>query len=681
MRLAQKNCRYRLRHMRVTFFVGVLMMTTVAIAEELAVFGSGTKDEPQLMLNRHLKRLAHAALERRKAEYERLKSPEQIATYQERLREFFLQSIGGIPERTPLNAKVVGELARDDYRIEKVIFESQPRHYVTGVLYLPATEGPYPAVLLPCGHSRNGKASGAYQRAGILLAKNGMAAFCYDPIGQGERYQILDAEGKPKYKPTTEHTILGVANILLGRNTASYRIYDGMRALDYLQSREDIDGKRIGCSGCSGGGTLTSYLMSLDSRITCTAPSCYLTSLERLIDTLGPQDAEQNIFAAVAFGMDHADYVIMHAPKPILMCTATHDFFDIIGAWDTFREAKRIYTRLGYPERASLVETDSRHGYGRAHREAMVRWMRRWLLGIDDAINEPDFDVFTEEELQCTPQGQVMLMEGARSVIDINVAMNAHLAEDRQEFWQATPTAEALQRVRDIAGIQHPDDIPEARAEVVDTVERESYRIDKLLLHVEDDVLLPALACVPPEMKGGPCLYLHGKGKEVDAEPGGPIEKLVLEGKLVLAVDLRGIGETAGRQFENYFLAYLLGKSYVGMRTGDILSCARLLSTYLTDGKAHQVDLIAIGQTGPPAIHAAALEPELFASLTLRNTLTSWSRLVDSPSSIGQLVHTVHGALKSYDLPDLLALLPADKVTIEKLPVSEPSGEGAEGTE
>lgn len=660
-------------------FLGVLTMATTALAEELAVFGSGTDEEPQLMMNRHLKRLAHSALERRKAEHERLKSPEQIAAYQERLKGFFLRSIGGLPERTPLNAKVVGEISADDYRIEKVIFESQPGHCVTGLLYLPITTGPYPAVLLPCGHSRNGKASGAYQRAGILLAKNGIAAFCYDPIGQGERYQVLDAEGKPKYRPTTEHTILGVANILLGKNTASYRIHDGMRAIDYLQSRADIIGDRLGCSGCSGGGTLTSYLMSLDSRITCTAPSCYLTSLARLIDTLGPQDAEQNIFQAVAFGMDHADYVTMHAPKPILICTATHDFFDIIGAWDTFRQAKRIYTRLGFPERVSLVEVDGKHGYGRAHRVAMVRWMRRWLLGIDDAITESDFPTHTEEELQCTPQGQVMLMDGARSVTDINTEINVRLAENRKQFWQETPREEALQKVRDITVVRHLDDIPDCRAEKVSTVEREGYHIEKLLLHIEDDILLPALAFVPAEIKGEPCLYLHGKGKHVDAEPGGPIDRLALEGRLVLALDLRGIGETAGRQFENFFLAYLLGKSYVGMRTEDILASARFLSGYLSEEKPRQVHLIAVGEAGPPAIHAAALEPQLFASLVLRNSLTTWSELVENPRSSSQLVHTVHGALGTYDLTDLLALLPADKVTVEEAP--EPPSEEEEDTE
>src|SRR5690606_3994037 len=112
-----------------------------------------------------------------------------------------------------------------------------------------------------------------------------------------------------------------------------------------------------------------------DARVACAAPSCYLTSFERLLATIGPQDAEQNLHAQIALGIDHADYVLLRAPRPTLILASTRDFFDIEGTWDTFREAKRFYTRLGYPERVDLVETDARHGYPQSQREAMVRWM------------------------------------------------------------------------------------------------------------------------------------------------------------------------------------------------------------------------------------------------------------------------------------------------------------------
>src|SRR4029079_19636812 len=125
-------------------------------------------------------------------------------------------------------------------------------------------------------------------------------------------------------------------------------------SLDYLVSRPEVDAKKLGCTGNSGGGTLTAYLMALDERIQCAAPSCYITSLEKLFATLGPQDAEQNIPGQVAFHMEHADYLNMRAPRPTLLCTATRDFFNIEGTWTTFREATNIYGKLGHSERVNL---------------------------------------------------------------------------------------------------------------------------------------------------------------------------------------------------------------------------------------------------------------------------------------------------------------------------------------
>ncbi len=313
-----------------------------------------------------------------------IKTPEDIARRQKELRAFFLRSLGDLPERTPLNPPhVVGTLQRDGYRIEKVIFESRPAHHVTANLYVPEGKAPFPGILLPCGHSDNGKAYEDYQRACILLAKNGMAVLCYDPIGQGERYQRLDAQGKPVIRGTTEHTMAGIGALLVGRQLASYRIWDGLRALDYLASRPEVDPTRLGCTGNSGGGTMTAYLMALDDRIAVAAPSCFITSLERLFATIGPQDAEQNITGQVAAGMDHADYVTLHAPKPTLLTVGTRDFFDIRGSWDTFREVKLIFGRLGYGERVDLFESDEEHGFTRPRRIATARWMMRWLLKQD----------------------------------------------------------------------------------------------------------------------------------------------------------------------------------------------------------------------------------------------------------------------------------------------------------
>jgi len=634
---------------------------------------------PTGMMSRYLNGLARAALDRRADEVEKLETAEQVAAYRKRMRSFFVRQLGGFPERTPLNARVVEKRAFDDYRMEKVIFESRPGMYVTGVLYLPNADPPYPAVLVPCGHSLLAKAYESYQRASILLAKNGLASFCFDPIGQGERRQILDADGKGTIGSTLEHTLVGTGSILLGTNAARYFIWDGMRAIDYLTSREEVDPDRIGCTGNSGGGTQTSYLMALDERIVAAAPCCFLTSLRRLIPGLGPQDAEQNIYAAIEFGMEHADYILMRAPAPTLMCTATRDFFDIAGSWETFREAKRIYTRLGHAERMDLVETDEQHGFSKWLRVGVTRWMRRWLLHVDDAITEPEFPVLSEDELRCSPRGQVLLMEGAKSVFELNAELEVKLAEDRRKLWSEVPKPVALAKVRAIAGIQKLADLPEPKIEQAGSVQRSGYRIEKLVLRPEPGIALPGLLFAPTRHVGEACLYLHGESKATDAGVGGPIEKLVEAGQLVLAVDLRGIGETEGQtsykgwkpyfgsDWQDFYRAYLLGRSYVGMRAEDALVCARFLAGYQASGEPNRVHLIAIGEAAVPALHAAALEPAVFTSVQLERCIRSWSDVVRTPVTRNQLINTVHGALRTYDLPDLVATLPPGKLTIANI--------------
>ena len=455
-----------------------------------------------------------------------------------------------------------------------------------------------------------------------------------------------------------------------------------MRALDYLTSRPDIDPKRLGCTGNSGGGTLTSYLMALDERIVAAAPSCYLTNFERLLETIGPQDGEQNIHAQISDGMDHADYLMMHAPRPTLMCVATRDVFDIGGSWVTFRQAKRFYTRMGNSERVDLIEADEIHGFTKPLRTGMVRWMRRWLLNVDDAVTEPDFAVMTDAEQQCTPDGQVMKLAGARSVFDLNADWLQKIDGQRREYQKSHDQAAVLNEVRKLAGIRPLDQVPPALAEVVAEGGSNNSRISKLLLRTEPGVVLPAIAMLPIKPSGEAYLVVNGDGKQADLS-GKELQKLVDAGHIVLAVDLRGSGETAakhkmtvwdehvGHDWKNYFMAYMLNKSYVGMRAEDVLASARFLAGYearkTASGAAapNRVHLLATGEMGVPALHAAALEPQQFASVKLRNTLDSWAGVVRGPISHSQITNTVHGSLRAYDLPDLAAMLPKEKLTIE----------------
>ena len=633
--------------------------------------------KPSDMMRYWLARKADVALRASDKEFERvLNTPADIPAYQKKMRDFFIEQLGGLPEKTPLNAKVVGELPGDGYRIEKVIFEAMPKLYVTALMYLPLSKGPHPGVIVPCGHAGNGKAHETYQRACILLAKNGLAALCYDPIHQGER-----REGKEIGGGGYGHSHLAVTSMLVGRAAARIWVWDGMRAIDYLQSRPDIIHDQIGCTGNSGGGTATSYIMAIDPRVKCAAPSCFISSARSKVLRDVSADGEQHIHNQIAFGFGDPELINLRAPQPTLICAATRDgYFDINGTWDTFRRAKQVYGALGFSERLDLVEARDDHGFKPTLRVGAVRWMRRWLMQKDDAITDdkPEHPILSDKDALCTPDGNVMTLPDARRSFDFNIDLEKELAVKRKQVWAGADKTSALAEVRNLTQIHPFTDIRRLAMKPQGSIQRDGYRVEKIALHDSStEMWLPALAFVPASPSGDATLYLHEGGKHVDAAPGGPIEALVKQGHIVLAVDLPNIGETEyvdlkawadtwtakfGSGNRHMLLAYTLNTSFLAIRAECVMACAAFLENYLR--KNNRVHLHSIGRTGPPSLHAAALEPQLFTSVTLQRGLVSWSDVVAHPGANNQMVNAVHGVLKHYDLPDLLATLPKDKVKV-----------------
>ena len=214
-----------------------------------------------------------------------------VAEVQAKIRESF----GPFPEKTPLNAKITGVLKRDGYRIEKVIFESRPQFFVTANLYVPeGGKSKMPAVVGSCGHSYNGKGEDAYQSFSQGLARQGYVVLIYDPIGQGERIQYPDDKLKSRIGVgVQEHLLAGNQQFLVGQFLGAWRAWDGIRALDYLLSRDEVDPQHLGITGNSGGGTMTTWLCGVEQRWTMAAPSCFVTTFRRNLENELPADTEQ----------------------------------------------------------------------------------------------------------------------------------------------------------------------------------------------------------------------------------------------------------------------------------------------------------------------------------------------------------------------------------------------------
>lgn len=632
---------------------------------------------PHTLLHEYLVRAATVhANARQRAVDKAVASPRALAARQKRLRRAYLSILGPLPEKTPLEPQITGTINCDGYRIEKVAYQSRPNHHVTANLYVPTNAtGPLPGVLVPCGHSDIGKACETYQSVCILLAKNGFVALIVDPISQGERYQFLKPDGKPATRGgTTDHTLLDVGAMLVGSDTVTYEAWDNIRSIDYLVSRPEVDPKRIGCTGNSGGGTQTTFLMALDDRITAAAPSCYIMTREKLFATIGPPDGCQHLPREISLGIDHADYITMRAPKPTIILAARRDFFDITATRAAFAEAKRVYKTLGCPERVDMFEFDDKHGFSKPRRQAAVRWMRRWLHNDNTPVAEPKLTLRAATALNVTATGQVVShWKNETTVADLNLARARQLAPARARFWKDNDKAACLAEVRRLIALPKRRSKPVVRK--VATVNRENCTIEKLIITVGRGVPLPALLFTPKSAPGRlpATLYIDGDGKSRPAAPDGPIPKLVAAGRVVLAVDLRGFGETtdhsrrnAGKYFNNEHrnavIALQIGRPLIAQRVVDTLAALDVLLAR-PDVDPKTVHLVAVGRAGPVGLHAAALDTR-FAGVTIERSITNWLDVLAAPLGHNHLTHVVPGALTRYDLPDLVGAAAPRAVTI-----------------
>jgi hypothetical protein len=362
----------------------------------------------------------------RRAAFASVRTEDDLARLEASLREKALVALGGLPaERAPLHPRVVGTIRAEGYRIEKVIFESLPGVHVTALVYLPeGPAAPRPAVLVACGHSPLGKAYEKYQEIAGRLARRGYVVLCWDPVGQGERSQFWDAaRGRSRYNLVCgEHAVLGNLATLAGASVARWMVWDGMRAVDYLLTRPEVDPSRLAITGTSGGGFQTLWIGALDERIGVVLPSCFPTSLPmRMANRIfedPDSDPEQDPFGLVSSGLDHAGLLLLALPRPLHLSAAVLDFFPIEGTRAAFREVEAFYRRFGERERVKLSEGYHKHSYSDANQASAFAFLDRWS-GLPVREDLPSVEVLPAEALRCTPSGQVRVDLPGRSLVDV----------------------------------------------------------------------------------------------------------------------------------------------------------------------------------------------------------------------------------------------------------------------
>jgi len=662
-----------------SFAVRSFAFAQAAPAEALDfLHGLDEYDNIRRMLPDYMEQKAEALVRSRKQSLD-LSTREALARRRQFVRERILHAIGGLPARTPLNARIVGTLERDGYRIEKIVFESQAKFYVTANLYLPASgDAPHPAVLYPLGHELGGKSNPTWQQMLATLARKGYVALTWDPVGQGERVQLYSADLRDSMlrSSTTEHTILGIQCLLTGQHIARYTIWDGIRALDYLLSRKEVDPERIAITGNSGGGTLSAYIGALDDRIKVVAPSCFITSWHWMLKTLGPQDAEQVFPGWLGDGLDYPDFIYAATPKPYLILSAIRDFFPIDGARETFQESLRTYSALEKNSHVEMFEADDGHGYSQPRRMAAYNWLSHQLRGRDELAEEKLIEPESAETLFCTQTGQVVTSFGGETVFTLNQARAEQLGNSRARVADASGLHQYQEKVRQAAIQRSGYEQDSGTVPVIPygTIQRNGYRIEKLMYESEPGILIPSLVYVPDS---GPArkpavLIADSDGKSSTATAA---EQLVLTGVIVLSADLRGMGETRiapelnESEFYRYFgdyedgmTAILMNRTLVGGRARDIIRGFDMLEAR---SDVDSEKLSGIGRNGAalPFLYAALFDKRPKA-LALEGMLVSYQAVTAMRMHRLIFEQIVPGALLDFDLPDLVSALAPRRVWI-----------------
>ena len=560
-------------------------------------------------------------------------------------------AFGPFPERSPLNTRSLGTVEADGVTIEKLLFESRPGFFVTALLYRPSgVAGKLPAVLGLCGHSESGKAAEPYRKFCHTLARNGSLVLMPDPIGQGERKQYIGhplEEEAPK-GCCDEHNMLGKMLGLYGGNFGFWRVWDAMRALDCLLERPEADPARVGVTGNSGGGTLSSYLWALDDRITMAAPACYLTTFWRNFDNELPVDAEQAIPGLAAAGFEMADFLIARAPAPALILAKENDFFDPRGTRECFEEAHRIYRLLGAPDQLRLHFEPGDHGYTPGNRAAMYAFFAE-CQHLPPPPPEPEVEV---PEVFCLESRNVNSLPGA-------IPLPAYLCEVA-----ACPLPEVgLARIRDFLKLESPVGAP-------------GYKVlrngcdGKRCVSVYGVRTEPGILAFLHTLDSSPLNLVPAAGtaRLVVAAEDGEEELLASptpeEGTRLFTLDVRGSGKSrplTGDRDGTPFTLY--GTEYFYDATGLMLDsplfqgrCRDVLATLklLREVGCRRIVLTGVGLGGMVAACAAAVAPELVDALELDGMPGSFSDLVREGVYRWPQSFAPRGMLTLFDLPDLL---------------------------
>jgi cephalosporin-C deacetylase-like acetyl esterase len=604
-----------------------------------------------------------------------ISTPEACLSRAEMIRQVFIDSIGGLPDgEYPLNPQIAGSIQCAGYRIERIIIESRPRTYVTCNLYVPDhIRQKRPAVLFVCGHHQMAKhQADEYQVVCRTLVESGLIVLAHDPIGQGERLSFYEPSIQDTTVGwgTTEHEYVGQQCLPLGHSIARYFVHDSMRALDYLISRPEVDASRVGITGNSGGGLQTTMMMMADRRLAAAAPATFVMNRDLYMEAGSGQDAEQIWPGSTAKGLDHEDFLICMAPKPVLVLAVKYDFFPIEATRLTVSRGRRMYELFGKPDCLELFEDTTVHRYTRAMALQAARFFRKHLAG--DELTDQELERIRQVEpiesgrLLVTKSGQVRAdYPDARGVTEENVREAALLAS-RGSDQQREATAWLKEQV---FLDRRPCDL-NPRFYAGNAAPFENLLFAPLFWYAQSKVINHGYLFTPlytARQRLPVTLAIWDQGTDALDRHYAFLKEECGQGRAVLVADLTGIGKvtpvhTAPNPAPDAYFSTMhtladnlvwIGDSLPALRTYDVTRLVDLIGQIDTlDGS--DLKIYCQGRQGLCGLLAALIDPRI-RQVVDQTRFTSYHDLVSARYYDAYDIKSIilPGILKHFDLPEL----------------------------
>jgi cephalosporin-C deacetylase-like acetyl esterase len=569
-----------------------------------------------------------------------------------RLKQEYFDMLGlwPLPEKTPLQAKVTGTIDRDNVVIEKLHFQSKPGLYVTGNLYRPNVSPQrkqgkkLPAVLYVCGHSGKGRDGNktAFQDHGMWFATNGYICLIIDTLQYGEvpgvhhgTYGIRNENYAIRKDPVETRMWWQAA----GYTPAGVECWNGIRAIDYLVSRDDVDADKIAVTGISGGGAATFWIAAADERVKCAVPVSGMSDLESYVTNKIINRHCDCMLLINTYRWEWTTIAALVAPRPLLFANSDNDtIFPMDGNRRIIARLRTLYKMYDKPDLVDEYVSKGGHDYRPDLRVAIFKWINKQIKGETGMVKDADFKPLAGKELRVFPEDKDIPKDASNGKVDETFVPRAKVKLPSEERAYATWKKDLLTQLREKSFRSFPDRVPRPKK-----MDKEGPETEAILVLDTGDGFLVKLESIlaNKEVQKVATIAVYGSGDRAST-----VRRWAFP--FAKDSDLDGLQTQGGWTMAsppNYVERShaLLGQTVDQTRVWDVAAALRYLSE--TDKNNYTWRLVGRGQAGILAAYAALFEPSIKEVV-----------IIDPPKSHreGPIFLNV---LRVLDIPDALGLL------------------------